>query len=78
MGTADQARENRLRKMAERQGLALSKSRTQDPRAIDFARYMLTDLHEKRAVLGGGTFAHSATLDEVEAFLVRPVGTGLA
>jgi hypothetical protein len=44
--------------------------------AFDFARYMLTDLHEKLTVLGGETFAHSATLDEFEAFLVRPVRTG--
>jgi hypothetical protein len=39
---------------------------------------MLTDIRGNYVVLGGGTFAYSATLDEVEAYLVRPVGTGLA
>jgi hypothetical protein len=32
----EKVRENRLRRMAERQGLALRKSRRRDPRAIDY------------------------------------------
>lgn len=33
--------ENRLRRAASRQGLALRKSRARDPRAIDYGRYYL-------------------------------------
>ncbi len=35
--------ENRLRRGAERQGLQLQKSRSRDPRAVDFGTYQLVD-----------------------------------
>src|SRR5215210_2836640 len=35
--------ENRLRRMAQRQGLELRKSRVRDPRAIDYGKYWLVD-----------------------------------
>lgn len=62
----DKIRENRLRRMAERQGLQLSKSRRRDPRATDFGKFFLSqngilmspesgmDLDEIEAYLGGG------------------------
>jgi hypothetical protein len=53
-------------------------SRTRNPRASNRGGYILTDVCKRLVVLGGGTFAYSATLDEVEAYLVRPVGTVLA
>jgi hypothetical protein len=43
MGTDEKVRENRLRRMAERQGLRLVKSRRRDPRAIDYGTYMLVN-----------------------------------
>ena len=42
MGT-DKVRENRLRRMATRQGLHLVKSRRRDPQALDFGTYGLAD-----------------------------------
>lgn len=38
ISTADQTRETRLRPLADRQRLALQKSRRRDPRAIEFDR----------------------------------------
>jgi hypothetical protein len=39
---AERTRYQRLRRMAERQGLQLRKSRRRDPRALDFGDYWLT------------------------------------
>jgi hypothetical protein len=41
--TAEKVRENRLRRMAERQGLELRKSRRRDPRAKDYGRWYIVD-----------------------------------
>lgn len=72
MGDGDEkVRENRLRRMAGRQGLGISKSRRRDPRAIDFGGYMLYDLSSKGLILGGGTWAYSASLDDIEEYLTR-------
>jgi hypothetical protein len=73
----DKVRENRIRRMAARQGLQLVKSRTRDPRALDYGSYMLLD--GNRIVLGGTRKAlgnrfkrgMAVSLDEVEAFLKR-------
>lgn len=59
-------RENRLRRMAGRQGLVLSKSRRRDPRAIDYGSYWLSDLYRNYLVAGG---EWGMSLDDVEAFL---------
>jgi len=37
-------RENRLRRMADRQGFRLEKSRRRDPRAIGYGTYRIVDL----------------------------------
>jgi hypothetical protein len=42
--TAEKVRENRLRRMAERQGLELRKSRRRDPRAKDYGRWYIVDV----------------------------------
>lgn len=39
--SAEKVRENRLRRVAERRGLALTKSRRRDERAVDFGTYQL-------------------------------------
>ena len=62
-------RENRLRRMAERQGLRLEKSRRRDPRAVDYAGYMLIDILTNGVVLGSGAFPYQADLAEVESYL---------
>jgi hypothetical protein len=70
MVDVDKVRENRLRRMAARQGLHYRVSRRRDPRAIDYGRVWLVDaqtngvLAEFTPGVGPGT-----VLDQVEAFL---------
>lgn len=64
---AEKIRENRLRRMAARQGLRLVKSRRRDPRAIDYGSYWLVD---DRGLTQLGD-QHGASLDEVEEELTR-------
>ena len=70
---ATKVRENRLRRMAARQGLVLVKSRARDPRALDYQGFMLVDLYTNAVVYGvldsrGGAL----DIDEVEAWLTSP------
>ena len=58
--------------MAVRQMLRLEKSRRRDPRAVDYGGYMLIEAHRNVVVLGATSFAYSATLDDVEAYLTNP------
>ena len=75
----EKVRENRLRRMAERQGLMLVKSRRRDQRATDFGKFVLVgDSKGNRLGRRGGQAAISdfasgggMTLDEVEAYLMR-------
>ena len=62
--SAEKVRENLLRRMAERQGLQLSKTRRRDPRALDFGTF--TILRGDDVVAGPGL-----SVDEVEAFLLE-------
>ncbi|MFC5730947.1 MULTISPECIES: hypothetical protein [Nocardioides] len=62
--TAEQVRENRLRRMAERQGLQLVKSRRRDPRALDFGTFTITR--------GGATVAGPGlSVDQAEDYLTN-------
>jgi hypothetical protein len=68
----EKVRENRLRRMAERQGLRLVKSRRRDPHALDYHRYALISENEYKIAGGwkeGGRFGF--TIDEVEALLSK-------
>jgi hypothetical protein len=67
--TAEKVREDRLRRAAKRQGLRLIKSRTRDPRALDYGGYWLMDDAQQRAY---GPIPSGMTLDEVERFLDLP------
>lgn len=60
--TADQIRENRLRRMAERQGLTLQKSRRRDPLALGYGTFQVC--RSDVTLAGPGL-----TLDGVEEFL---------
>ena len=72
MSTA-KVRENRLRRMADRQGLALQKCRRRDPRAFDFGTYQLIDPWLSNAVVAKHhESGYGLTLDDVEAHLTRP------
>lgn len=64
--TDEKVRENRMRRMADRQGLRLDKSRRRDPRALDYGMYMLVDVATNGVVVGAETGRHSMSLDEVE------------
>jgi hypothetical protein len=72
MADSEKARENRLRRMAERQGLALRKSRRRDPRAWDYGLWMIVDLETNTVVAGTGAGGRpELTLDDVETWLTR-------
>jgi hypothetical protein len=70
--TQDKVRENRLRRMAERQGLALQKNRRRDPYAADYGLFWLRRLDDPMpeqshdAWIG---YPAGFTMDEVEAYL---------
>src|SRR6266480_2203539 len=73
MERAEKVRENRLRRMAERQGLQLVKSRRRDPRAIDYGGYMLVDIATNGVVAGVGAVGRPHWgLDDVEEYLTIP------
>lgn len=61
----DKVRENRLRRMAKRQGLQLQRSRRRDPPAIDFGLYFLAG----SADIDRDVPAEGMTLDQVEQHL---------
>src|SRR5579859_2201461 len=69
MSQEDKVKENRLRRIAERRGLRLEKSRRRDQRAPDYNGFMLVDAYKNTVVLGATHFAYSASLEDVEAFL---------
>jgi hypothetical protein len=73
MTEAERTREQRVRRAARRQGLQLVKSRTRDPRALDYARYALDSMiTPNRRVWGYGQLGRpGATLDEIEDYLNR-------
>jgi hypothetical protein len=66
MENAEKVRENRLRRMAERQGVRLVKSRRRDPRAVGFGRYQLDDGTAPLTV----DAAYCLTMDDVERRLL--------
>ncbi|MFB0875342.1 MULTISPECIES: hypothetical protein [unclassified Sphingobium] len=66
-------RENRLREAAKRQRAFLKKSRTRDPRAIDYGGYMLVEGDSNSVLVGAEPYPFSADLDEIETWLNRSV-----
>jgi hypothetical protein len=69
MADADKVRENRLRRMAERQGLRLEKSRRRDPRALDYGTYHLVDPSNNTLAAWGLERGYGLDLDDVERAL---------
>lgn len=70
--TDDKVREGHLRRVVDRRGLALTKSRRRDPKALGFGRWMLVDAETGHAVFGESKRGnHDATLEEIEAYLMR-------
>ena len=67
LSTKERVLENRVRRMAQRQGLRLIKSRRRDPQALDFGSYVLVDIESNSLVFGD---QFGATLDEVAEWLL--------
>jgi hypothetical protein len=72
MGQADKGKENKLRRVADRIGLRLMRSRSRDPRTPDYGLYALIDVRIGGAVNPAiaGRWTCSWTLDDVEAYLL--------
>lgn len=75
MGNSDKIREDRLRRMARRQGLQLAKNPRRDMRAVDYGTYMLTDLDNRLIADFGWAYTGrpdgNSWLDDIETFLTR-------
>jgi hypothetical protein len=69
--TEEKIRENRLRRMAERQGLKLEKSRRRDPRATGYGTYMLVDPDRNTIVAGDRNSGYGMSLEEIEKALTE-------
>lgn len=61
----EKVRENLLRRMATRRGLALTKSRRRDPRALDYGKYWIADARTNALL----TPEQGMDLDEIEEWL---------
>ncbi len=63
--------ENRLRRMAQRQGLRLIKSRRRDPNALQYGTYGLVDVQTNGLATYGGAVSEGYGLDltEIEAHM---------
>ena len=59
----DKVLENRVRRMANRQGLRLVKSRRRDPRATDYGRCMLVTIATDDVQYGAATGRIDGTLE---------------
>lgn len=69
--TGDKVRENRVRRLADRRGFELRKSRRKDPGAVDYGLYTLVDVRTGQAVNPpiAKRWECSWTLDQVEQYL---------
>ena len=63
--------ENRLRRVARRQGLILQKSRRRDFQAYDYGGWMIVDAQTNSVVDGGSPMAYGLSLADVESHLSR-------
>lgn len=73
MDNIEKVRENRIRRMAQRQGLRVVKSRRRDTNAIDFGYYFIVDIEHNCVVAGCGNIGRAIfTLDDVEQWLEYP------
>lgn len=68
--TPEKVRENRARRMAERQGLRLVKSRRRDPRALGYGTYGLWRADTNSVEVGDPTIGgYGFSLGEIERAL---------
>ena len=69
MDQSIKVRENRLRRMAERQGLRLVKSRRRDPLAVDYGKYRVETPDGVEPARFASPKGGGLTLDEAERLL---------
>ena len=67
MEKPEKVRENRLRRMAKRQGLRLVKNGRRDPRATDYGTWRIVNIDKNRIEV------ESCYIDDVEAYLTPEV-----
>jgi hypothetical protein len=65
----DKVPENRLRRVAQRRGYRLTKSRVRDKAAPGYGGYMLIAAFGNLVMLGADPYSFCATLDDVEDYL---------
>ena len=72
MSEDTKVKENRLRRMADRQGLKLVKSRSRDPNAKDFGLFALIDVQTGGAINPAiaQRWVCSWDLEDVESYLM--------
>jgi hypothetical protein len=78
---ASKVRENALRRLAERRGFQLVKSRSRDPRAVDYGRFKIVETATGVTVAGDdGRGGCAYTFDEAEGYLAasRPPAVAFA
>ena len=80
MTNQEKVRENRLRRVADRCGLRLQKSRARDPEDLTFGGYQLIDIQCSGVVFGYGNanYGYAASLDDLEEWLNDDAEEGLA
>jgi len=61
--------ENRMRRVAWRQGYTLSRSRRRDPRAIDYEKFALIDATTNVVVFGADHGRYYASIEDIQAWL---------
>ena len=61
--TKERVRENKVRRIAQRRGFRVERSRRRDPQALDYARYWLIRVEDKEEMLS------RVELDDVEEWL---------
>ena len=71
MTEPDKVRENRIRRMAQRQGFQVEKSHRRDPRAWDFGTYQVVDPYTNTIVASADPIGrgYGLTLDALEEWL---------
>jgi hypothetical protein len=61
-------REARIRRMIDRQGYLLEKSRRRDPRAVSYGLFRIVDPTTNTVIAGAGRAGYTMSLEEAEAW----------
>jgi hypothetical protein len=67
----DTERERRIRRLAERRGVAVRKSPEEDPHSPDFGKFQIVDPGDNTVIAGDEPHAYSLTLNDVEQWFTN-------